>query len=62
VAVRTVAVIERTILDLLSDVEERMDLASSAEAATVEVLAETTSENDPVPRATKLNSLGYAIA
>jgi hypothetical protein len=33
--------------DLLSDVEERMDLARNAEAAAVEVLAETISKNDP---------------
>ena len=36
---------ERTLLDLLSDVEDRKDLARSAEAA--DVLAETTGENDP---------------
>jgi len=44
-AVRTVAVMERTLLDLLSDVDDRKDLARSAEAA--DVLAETTGENDP---------------
>ena len=38
-----------------------MDLARNAEAATVEVLAETASENDTVPRATKLGSLGYVV-
>ena len=36
---------ERTLLDLHSDVEDRKDLARSAEAA--DVLAETTGENDP---------------
>jgi hypothetical protein len=35
------------LLDLLSDTEERMDLARSAEAAAVEVPAEIISENDP---------------
>ena len=44
---RTVAVTERLLLDLLSDAEERKDLARSAEAAAVEVFAETISENDP---------------
>jgi hypothetical protein len=48
VAVRTVAVIEHMLLDLLSDIEERKDRARSAEvAAAVEVLAQTISENDP---------------
>jgi hypothetical protein len=46
-ALRTAAVIERTLLDLLSDAEERMNLARSAEAAAVEVLAETINENHP---------------
>ena len=46
-AVRTVAFTERMLLDLLSDAEERKDLARSAEAAAVEVFAETISENDP---------------
>ena len=45
-AVRTVAVTEHLLLDLLSDAE-RKDLAWSTEAAAVEVLAETISENDP---------------
>jgi hypothetical protein len=36
--VRTVAVIEHTLLDLLSDAEERKDLARSVEASAVEVL------------------------
>ena len=39
---------ERTLLGLLSDVEDRKDLARSAEAA--DVLAETTGENDPASR------------
>jgi hypothetical protein len=34
-------------MDLLSDAEERVDLASSVEATAVEVLVETISENDP---------------
>jgi hypothetical protein len=60
VTVRTVAVTERTLpsLDLLSDVEEKMDLARSGRPR---MLAKTTGENDPVPRATKLGSLGYAV-
>jgi hypothetical protein len=50
--VRTVAVIERTLLDLLSGAEERMDLArlaESTEAAAVEDAhaLQTTSETDP---------------
>ena len=36
-----------TLLDFLSDTEERKDLVGSAEAAAVEVLAETVGENDP---------------
>jgi len=48
VAVRTVAVIEHTLLDLLSDIGERKDRARSAEvAAPVEVLVDTIGENDP---------------
>jgi hypothetical protein len=47
VAVRTVAVIEHMLLDLLSDAEERKDRARGAEAAAVEVLAQTIRENDP---------------
>ena len=39
--------LECTLLDLLSDSEERKGLARSAEAAAVEVLAETISEDDP---------------
>ena len=46
-AVRTVSVIEHTLLDLLSGAEERKDLARSAEATAVDVLAETISENYP---------------
>jgi len=42
VAVRTIAVIEQALLELLSE-QERKDLAESAEAAAVEVLAETIS-------------------
>jgi len=44
-----VSVVEHTLPDLLSDAEERKDLAKSAnsEAAVVEVLAETICENDP---------------
>jgi hypothetical protein len=47
--VRTVAVIEHTFMELLSDAEQRVDLASSVEATAVEVLVETInlSENDP---------------
>jgi len=56
VAVRTVAVIERTLLDLLSDVE-RMDLARSAAAETVEVLAETPARMILFPAPTKLGCL-----
>ena len=41
VAVTTVATIERTLLDIISDAEERMDLARSAEAEAVEVLAQS---------------------
>jgi hypothetical protein len=46
-AVRTVTVMERTLLDLLSDANERMDMTRSAEAVAVEVLAATISESDP---------------
>jgi hypothetical protein len=56
--VGTVTVTERTLLDLLSDVEERRDLARSGRPR---MLAKATGENDPVPRATKLGSLGYAV-
>ncbi len=54
-AVRTVVY---RLLDLLSDAKERKDLAKtrSAEAGAVEVLAETTSENDPAS-----TELGYAM-
>jgi hypothetical protein len=38
-AVRTVTVIEHTLLDLLSDAEGRMDLVRSTEAAAVETCA-----------------------
>ena len=41
VAVTTVATIECTLLDILSDAEERMNLARSAEAEAVEVLAQS---------------------
>ena len=62
-AVTTVTVIKRTLLDILSDAEERMDLAMSAwvAAADSEVFAQTISENDPsllLPRSTKL---GYGM-
>ena len=48
VVVRTVAVIEHTLLDLLSDAEERKDPARSAESETaaVEALEETIRRND----------------
>ncbi len=46
---RTDSVLGRTLLNLLSDAEEGMDLARSAdsEVAAVDVLAETISEKDP---------------
>ena len=47
VAAGTVSVIEHTLPDLLSDSEGREDQARSAEAAAVEVLAETINGNDP---------------
>jgi hypothetical protein len=46
-AVRTDYVLERTILGLLPDAEERKDLTRSVEAKAAEVLAATISENDP---------------
>ena len=51
VVVRTVAVIEHKLLDLLSDAEERKDLARSAEseAAAVEALEEAIRGNDSTP-------------
>jgi len=56
--VRTVAVIHNTLLDLLSDAEERMDLARSAEAAAVEVVQRQSARMVLLPRATLL---GYAM-
>jgi hypothetical protein len=46
-AVRTDPILECTLFGLLSDAEERKDLARVAEAAAVEVLAKMISENDP---------------
>jgi hypothetical protein len=46
-AVRTDSLIKCTLFGLLSDAEERKDLARIAEAAVAEVLAKTISENDP---------------
>ena len=51
VAVRTATVIEHTLLNLLSDAEERKGLPRRAEseAAAVEMLTETNSANDSTP-------------
>ena len=51
-AVRTVAIIERTLLDLLSDTVLRKDLPGRRRTPAVEVLEETISEDAQLLRAT----------
>ena len=67
VAVTTVTVIERKLLDILSDAEERMDLARSAwvavaAAADSEVLAQSISENDSFLLLLRSTKLGYGMS